>query len=69
MAKFIVHRRHLGDRLYEPGEEREASASDVAHLVERGILEPVREKREAPEAKADRAPRNKAMAAPENKAQ
>lgn len=56
--KFQVLRRHLGDKLYEPGDEREASESDVAHLVRAGVLK----------RKAEPAPKNKAeQAAPKNK--
>lgn len=55
--KFEVLRRHLGDKLYEPGEEREATEGDVAHLVRSGVLK-----------KAEPAPKNKAeKAAPKNK--
>ena len=67
--KYKVMRRHLGDRMYEEGDEREANASDVKHLLDRGILKAVREKAEEPEAKAEGpAPKNKAVgAAPANK--
>lgn len=37
--KFLVKRQHFGDRMYMPGDEREASESDVAHLVKAGVLE------------------------------
>jgi hypothetical protein len=52
MIKFKVLRRHLGDKAYEEGDEREANAGDVAHLVAAGVLE---------------APENKAAAPVENK--
>lgn len=61
MEKFKVTRQHFGDRLYMPGDEREASARDVAHLVENGVLEPVK-------AKAEPAVKNKAEPATQNKA-
>lgn len=54
---FKVVRQHLGDRMYMPGEQREAEPSDVAHLVRSGAL-----------AKMDEAPENKAEPAPQNKA-
>lgn len=66
--KYKVQRRHLGDRLYEEGDEREASPSEVAHLVDRGILKATREKHEAEAKDAGAAPLNKAVEAPENKA-
>lgn len=54
--KFDVLRQHLGDRMYQPGEEREAAEADVVHLVRAGVLR-----------KAELKPRNKAEAAPRNK--
>lgn len=59
--KFTVMRRHLGDKMYEPGDEREASEGDVSHLVKAGVLKKAREKSEpAPANKAEgRAPKNK----------
>jgi len=61
--KFSVIRQHLGDRMYMPGEEREANKSDVQHLLDAGVLA------EHEGAKAeDGAPRNKAHGrAPKNK--
>lgn len=60
MATFRVTRQHLGDRLYMPGDEREANESDVAHLVERGVLELVKAKAAQPvENKAEPKLRNK----------
>ena len=41
MAKFKVLREHLGDKAYKSGDTREAIASDVAHLVRSGVLEPL----------------------------
>ena len=59
--KYDVLRRHIGDKLYEQGDEREAKESDVAHLVNNGVLRPV-------DAKSEAAPKNKAeMGAPSNK--
>lgn len=46
--KYRVKRRHLGERQYEPGDEREAQAADVRHLIEAGILIPVENKAEKP---------------------
>lgn len=61
MAKFNTLRQHFGDRLYMPGDEREASEQDVAHLVAQGVLEPIRAKAAPPvENKAEPAVRNKA---------
>ncbi|MBL3594807.1 hypothetical protein JMM63_04355 [Rhodovulum sulfidophilum] len=41
MPKFRVLRQHLGERMYREGEMRDAAASEVAHLVAAGVLEPV----------------------------
>lgn len=60
--KFQVLRQHFGDRLYQAGEEREANQSDVAHLVDSGVLAA------KPERKAEPRVANKAEAAVENKA-
>lgn len=55
--KFKVIRQHMGDRLYMPGDEREAKEADVRHLVDAGVLE-----------KATAPPENKAKkSAPQNK--
>ncbi|SHI90920.1 hypothetical protein [Wenxinia saemankumensis] len=62
MAKksFTVLRRHQGDRFYEEGDTREANPTDVAHLVESGVLV---------EEKSRSVPKNKAVeSAPKNKA-
>ena len=37
--KYAVKRQHYGDRLYLEGEERNANPSEVAHLVDKGVLE------------------------------
>ena len=58
--KFEVLRRHIGDKPYEPGDFREATESDVKHLVDGGVLRRVQEK-------AEPAPKNKAETAPKNK--
>lgn len=63
MATFKVLRQHQGDKLYAEGDTREADARDVAHLVENGVLEPVKAKAEAPvKNKAEPAVQNKAKA-------
>ena len=56
--KYTVKRQHLGDRMYLPGDEREANPDDVSHLVAKGVL--------AEKAKTVR--KNKARTAPLNKA-
>ena len=56
--KFTVLRPHQGDKWYDKDDEREAREGDVAHLVERGVLE---------KAKAEPAPKNKAVTAPKTK--
>jgi hypothetical protein len=62
MQTYRVIRQHFGDRMYMPGDTREAEPRDVAHLVEGGTLEPVKTKAEpaAPRNKAEPAARNKA---------
>lgn len=57
--KYTVLRGHLGDRDYQPGDERAADPSSVAHLVALGVLAPVEtapdiEAAIAPEAKRPR---------------
>ncbi|WP_244606499.1 hypothetical protein [Arsenicitalea aurantiaca] len=64
--KYEVLRRHIGDKQYEQGDEREAVAADVAHLVKAGVLREAGEKK--PRGKAEPAPKNKAEPAPANKA-
>ena len=36
--QYVVKREHFGDRQYLPGDTREATPSDVAHLVRNGVL-------------------------------
>ena len=59
MPKYDVLRQHLGDKMYMPGDTREAAQGDVQHLINNGVLA---------EAKADRKPANKAEPAVANKA-
>lgn len=60
--KYKVLRQHLGDKMYMPGDEREADEHEVKHLVDRGVLSPEGAKADAPKAnKAENAaPKNKA---------
>ena len=58
MADYIVNRQHYGDQLYNIGDTRTARESDVAHLVEKGVLT----------AKAERTVKNKAEKPAKNKA-
>ncbi|WP_313031716.1 hypothetical protein [Brucella sp.] len=51
--KYEVIRQHQGDKFYLPGDERDASENDVAHLVKSGVLK----------AKAEGKPKNKAEGA------
>ncbi|WP_041409359.1 hypothetical protein [Sinorhizobium fredii] len=61
MKTYDVLRQHLGDKMYMPGDQREANQGDVQHLITNGIL------KEAT-AKAEKATANKAVkAAPKNK--
>jgi len=58
--KFRVIRQHLGDKFYQPGDERTADPAAVKHLVAQGVLAPIKAKAEpAPANKAERAPKNK----------
>lgn len=57
MATYKVLRQHYGDKPYSEGDTREAEPRDVAHLVERGVLE-----------KAEPAVQNKAAPKLRNKA-
>ena len=68
--KYTVLRQHFGDRMYQPGDERELDGPDGDRLVRQGVLEPAKAKKAEPEAetKAERKPANKAEAAPKNKA-
>lgn len=63
--KYIVKRAHQGDKWYDEGDTRDVREGDVAHLVARGVLEPVSGKAAK---KAVEAPKNKAVTAPKNKA-
>lgn len=60
--KFRTMRQHLGDRMYMPGDTREAAAADVAVLVKSGVLLPLEDEavKVAPKKKAH-------SGAPENK--
>lgn len=49
--KFKVTRQVLFDRLYQAGEEYEGNVSEVQHLVDNGVLQPVKAK-PAPKPKA-----------------
>lgn len=62
VLKWKVLRRHEGDRMYEEGETREGTKSDLGHLSP-NTLELL-----SPAAKAEPAPLNKAEPAPANKA-
>lgn len=53
---FKVGRQHLGDKMYLPGDERTADRKEVAHLVEKGVLEPLKVKA-APQVKNKAAPK------------
>lgn len=57
--KYTVLRRHDGDKPYHPGDSRELSSTDAAHLVKLGVLA---------EAKAEPASKNKAEPKAANKA-
>ena len=57
MTKFQVVRQHLGDKMYMPGDEREASEADVRHLIDNGVLK----------RKAEPKPANKAEPPVQNK--
>ena len=38
ITKYEVKRRHLGDKDYFDGDEREAEPAEVKHLVASGVL-------------------------------
>lgn len=75
--KFYVTRQHIGDKLYMPGDTREANESDVKHLIGKTLSkDPPKapDNAEKPAGKAAkpavRAPRNtasKATPVPANK--
>ncbi|WP_375597580.1 hypothetical protein [Devosia sp. Naph2] len=60
MTKFEVLRQHLGDKMYMPGDTREADKNSVQHLIDQGVLA---------EGKAEQKPANKAEPAVQNKAE
>lgn len=61
--KFHVIRQHFGDKMYMPGDTREATEGDVKHLLQNGVLS-----KDAPKKKAEPSPKNKAEGgAPSNK--
>ena len=61
MKTYEVIRQHLGDRMYMPGDIREATEGDVKHLIANGVLK-------ESQAKSEKVPANKAVkAAPKNK--
>ncbi|MDH4992059.1 hypothetical protein QEZ48_14660 [Aquamicrobium lusatiense] len=68
--KFDVLRRHIGDKLYEQGDQREVEERDVAHLIKNGVLRPLmRAAVKEVAVKAEANAENKAeKAAPKNKA-
>ena len=61
---YKVLRRHEGDRVYEEGETRDGTESDLGHLVPNVLRKVGPAKAE----KAEPAPLNKAERAPANKA-
>lgn len=61
MADFKVLRQHQGDKAYASGDIRTAEPRDVQHLVDNGVLEPIK-------AKAEPAVKNKAAPNVKNKA-
>lgn len=61
--EYLVKREHIGDKLYVPGDTREAEPADVAHLVRLGVLEGGDDATKA----AGAAPANKAEAPQKNK--
>ncbi|MFK0338719.1 hypothetical protein ACIQT7_15735 [Agrobacterium deltaense] len=61
MKTYEVLRQHLGDKMYMPGDVREADQGEVQHLIDRGVLRETKPK-------AEPALANKAVkAAPKNK--
>lgn len=52
--KFHVIRQHLGDKMYMPGDTREASEGDVKHLLGKVLS------KDEPSKKAEGKPKNKA---------
>lgn len=66
--KYTVTRQHYGDKLYVPGDEREAKEADVAHLVKNGVLAEMKAPAKKVEAKAAPQVENKAVTPAANKA-
>lgn len=68
--RYDVLREHFGDRFYREGEQREAQAASVTHLVRAGVLAEAggRKAAEKPAGKAAPKPQNKAAPAGQNKA-
>lgn len=63
MPKYHVTRQHLGDKMYMPGDERDAAAGDVQHLISNGVLVEAGAKADRPVAnKAERPLKTKAGA-------
>lgn len=61
MKTYEVVRQHLGDKMYMPGDAREASPPDVQHLVHNGVLKEDKAKAESKLLnKADKPLKNKA---------
>ncbi|MGA6113356.1 hypothetical protein [Agrobacterium radiobacter] len=61
MKTYEVLRQHFGDKMYMPGDTREAAQGEVQHLINNGVLRETK-------AKSESAPSNKAeKAAPKNK--
>lgn len=48
MKTFEVKRQHLGDKMYMPGDTREAAPGDVQHLIDNGVLAEVKAERKPP---------------------
>lgn len=68
MAEYVVKRQHLGDRMYLPGDTRQAAESEVGHLVKAGVLKKAPSGGAKPAKAETAAPSNKAeAAAPKNK--
>ena len=61
MQDFKVLRQHQGDKPYATGDTRTADPREVQHLVDAGVLEPIK-------TKAEPATKNKAEPAVKNKA-
>ncbi|RVM91471.1 hypothetical protein [Sinorhizobium meliloti] len=71
--KFYVTRQHIGDKLYMPGDTREANESDVKHLIGKTLSKDPPKKAESvekkPTGRAARATARKAAPAQEKKAE